>query len=147
MTRTLHTATFGVLALVLSAAFALPLHAQDRSNDQRDQPTQDHPAAPPGNERRGPQDETRQGATDENRRAAPDENHRAAPDENHRAAPDEDRRAGPDDARRAGGDDVDGLRHAHPRASARCHDGFFTTTRERTRACTKHGGIDIWLEL
>ena len=130
---------FGVLALVLSAAFALPLQAQDRSNDQRDQPTQDHPAAPPADERRGPQADTRQGTADENRRAASDENHRAAPDE--------DRRAAPDNARRGGGDDVDALRHAHPRASARCPDGFFTTTRERARACTKHGGIDIWLEL
>jgi Protein of unknown function (DUF3761) len=38
-------------------------------------------------------------------------------------------------------------RHDHPRASARCHDGFFTTTHDRGRACTKHGGIDVWLVL
>jgi hypothetical protein len=38
-------------------------------------------------------------------------------------------------------------RHDHPHSSARCHDGFFTTTRDRNRACTKHGGIDIWLAL
>jgi hypothetical protein len=36
-------------------------------------------------------------------------------------------------------------RHDHPHASARCHDGFFTTTHDRGRACTKHGGIDVWL--
>jgi hypothetical protein len=38
-------------------------------------------------------------------------------------------------------------RHDHPHASARCHDGFFTTTRDRGHACTKHGGIDVWLAL
>jgi Protein of unknown function (DUF3761) len=48
----------------------------------------------------------------------------------------------PDDQR---GDPADRYRHAHPNASARCHDGFFTTTKDRNRACTKHGGIDVWL--
>ena len=38
-------------------------------------------------------------------------------------------------------------RHDHPKASARCHDGFFTTTKDRNRACSKHGGIDVWLAL
>ena len=38
-------------------------------------------------------------------------------------------------------------RHDHPHASARCHDGFFTTTADRGRACSKHGGIDVWLAL
>ena len=38
-------------------------------------------------------------------------------------------------------------RHDHPHASARCHDGFFTNTHDRGRACSKHGGIDIWLAL
>jgi hypothetical protein len=36
-------------------------------------------------------------------------------------------------------------RHDHPHSSARCHDGFFTTTKDRGRACSKHGGIDVWL--
>lgn len=36
-------------------------------------------------------------------------------------------------------------RHDHPHASARCHDGFFTTTGDHSRACSKHGGIDVWL--
>jgi hypothetical protein len=40
-----------------------------------------------------------------------------------------------------------GYRHDHPHASARCHDGFFTTTKDRSHACTKHGGIDVWLAL
>jgi hypothetical protein len=113
MTRTLHTATLGALALVLGATFALPLHAQDRSDDQRDQPTQDHKGAP--DEHRAPQDD-----------------HRDAPrPDEHRGAP----------------DDVATLRHAHPRAAARCHDGFFTNTKDRAHACSKHGGIDIWLAL
>jgi ABC-type nickel/cobalt efflux system permease component RcnA len=38
-------------------------------------------------------------------------------------------------------------RHDHPHSSARCHDGFFTSTHDRSRACTKHGGIDVWLTL
>ncbi len=37
------------------------------------------------------------------------------------------------------------LHRTHPHAAARCHDGFFTTTRDRSRACTRHGGIDVWL--
>ena len=36
-------------------------------------------------------------------------------------------------------------RHDHPHSSARCHDGFFTSTKDRGRACSKHGGIDVWL--
>jgi hypothetical protein len=46
-----------------------------------------------------------------------------------------------------GDDQVQRYRHDHPRSSARCHDGFFTSTRDRNRACTKHGGIDVWLSL
>jgi Ni/Co efflux regulator RcnB len=42
-------------------------------------------------------------------------------------------------------DPVVQYRHDHPRSSARCHDGFFTTTKDRGRACSKHGGIDVWL--
>jgi hypothetical protein len=38
-------------------------------------------------------------------------------------------------------------RHDHPGKSARCHDGFFTSTHDRNHACTKHGGIDVWLVL
>jgi ABC-type nickel/cobalt efflux system permease component RcnA len=44
-------------------------------------------------------------------------------------------------------DPVVQYRHDHPHASARCHDGFFTSTSDRSRACTKHGGIDVWLSL
>jgi hypothetical protein len=48
---------------------------------------------------------------------------------------------------RRGDDQAARYRHDHPHSSARCHDGFFTSTRDRNRACTKHGGIDIWLSL
>lgn len=42
--------------------------------------------------------------------------------------------------------DADRYRKMHPRAAARCHDGFFTNTSDRSRACSKHGGIDVWLK-
>jgi hypothetical protein len=45
------------------------------------------------------------------------------------------------------GDQATQYRHDHPRASARCQDGFFTNTRDRSRACSKHGGIDVWIAL
>ena len=44
-----------------------------------------------------------------------------------------------------GGGDSDRYRKQHPHAAARCHDGFFTNTGDRGRACSKHGGIDVWL--
>ena len=44
-------------------------------------------------------------------------------------------------------DQIQRYRHDHPKSSARCHDGFFTTTKDRNHACTKHGGIDVWLAL
>jgi hypothetical protein len=46
-----------------------------------------------------------------------------------------------------GGGDAERYRHDHPHSSARCHDGFFTSTHDRNHACTKHGGIDVWLSL
>jgi hypothetical protein len=75
----------------------------------------------------------------------PDE-HRAMRAEDHR---DEHRDEHRDDhgGDRRGDDQAERYRHDHPRSSARCHDGFFTSTRDRNRACTKHGGIDIWLSL
>jgi len=42
-------------------------------------------------------------------------------------------------------DQAEKYRRAHPHAAARCHDGFFTRTTDRARACSKHGGIDVWL--
>jgi hypothetical protein len=44
------------------------------------------------------------------------------------------------------GDDMAArYRHDHPGATAHCHDGFFTRTSDRHLACSKHGGIDIWI--
>lgn len=51
------------------------------------------------------------------------------------------------DERRNNDDQVQQYRHAHPHAAARCHDGFFTSTRDHNRACRRHGGIDVWLSL
>jgi Protein of unknown function (DUF3761) len=51
------------------------------------------------------------------------------------------------DDHKSNDDQVQQYRHDHPKSSARCHDGFFTTTKDRNRACTKHGGIDVWLSL
>ncbi len=42
--------------------------------------------------------------------------------------------------------DAERYRKAHPHAAARCHDGFFTNTTNRKYACSKHGGIDVWLK-
>jgi len=81
---------------------------------------------------------------DENRDQRPDE-HR---DENRapqQRAPQQDEHRAKD--RDSQGADPDRYRHDHPNASARCHDGFFTTTRDRDRACRRHGGIDVWLVL
>jgi hypothetical protein len=74
-----------------------------------------------------------------------DDHHDQMPDQHH-----DDQHSAPpremhNDDRRP--DPVVQYRHDHPHASARCHDGFFTTTGDRNRACTKHGGIDVWLVL
>lgn len=73
------------------------------------------------------------------------------PDEHRDQRPDEHRDDHPAPAQTEHRDDqhgdADRYRHDHPHASARCHDGFFTTTRDRARACRKHGGIDVWLVL
>jgi hypothetical protein len=74
----------------------------------------------------------------------PDDHHdQMAPDHGDNHAP-----ARPEEHHDAAKPDpVAQYRHDHPHASARCHDGFFTTTSDRSRACTKHGGIDVWLVL
>ena len=78
----------------------------------------------------------------------PDEHRDARPDEHRDARPDEHRDdhapARSDDGR---GDPAVQYRHDHPGSSARCHDGFFTRTTDRNRACSKHGGIEVWLVL
>jgi len=71
------------------------------------------------------------------------DDHRAMRADEHRA--DEHRDEHRDD--RGGDDAAARYRHDHPHSSARCHDGFFTSTHDRNRACSKHGGIDVWLSL
>jgi hypothetical protein len=61
--------------------------------------------------------------------------------DDHAARADEHR----DDQHKQADDPSVRYRHDHPNSSARCHDGFFTATRDRNKACTKHGGIDVWL--
>lgn len=70
----------------------------------------------------------------------PDEHHDQKPMEHH-----DDMRGEHPDA--AHDDPVARYRHDHPHSSARCHDGFFTRTTDRNRACHKHGGIDVWLAM
>jgi hypothetical protein len=65
------------------------------------------------------------------------EEHQQKSDEHH-----DDNRDRRDDQR---GDPATQYRRDHPHSSARCHDGFFTSTHDRNRACSKHGGIDVWL--
>ena len=72
----------------------------------------------------------------------PDEHHAMRADDHRDEHRDEHR-----DDHRGGDDQAARYRHDHPHSSARCHDGFFTSTKDRNRACTKHGGIDIWLSL
>jgi hypothetical protein len=67
------------------------------------------------------------------------------PDDHHVMRADDHRDEHRDD--RHNDDAVSRYRHDHPHSSARCHDGFFTSTRDRDHACTKHGGIDVWLTL
>ncbi len=67
-----------------------------------------------------------------------DDQHDQNSDQDHRAQPER----GPE---RSDSDTVARYRKGHPGAAARCHDGFFTKTTDRSRACSKHGGIDVWL--
>jgi hypothetical protein len=67
------------------------------------------------------------------------------PDDHHAMKADDHRDDHRDDRRND--DPAVRYRHDHPNASARCHDGFFTTTHDRGHACTKHGGIDVWLSI
>ena len=74
----------------------------------------------------------------------PEDHHEQKAEEHHDDHPATRRDDHHDDNR---GDPSAQYRHDHPHASARCHDGFFTNTHDRGRACSKHGGIDVWLAL
>jgi ABC-type nickel/cobalt efflux system permease component RcnA len=117
-----HISRLLVPALAIAAlAVVLPsqLRAQDRPEDGHEQ----HDQAPAGH---GDQQPASHMDTHDEERADPH--------------PDAHRNVGRPDP-------VVQYRHDHPHASARCHDGFFTTTSDRGRACSKHGGIDVWLAL
>ncbi len=114
----------------LSVSAIVPVHAQDQdhreqrsSEEHRDDQSAQH------DERRNDQPAARRDdARDQRRDDQPSRRH------------DERRDEGRDDP-------VARYRHDHPRASARCQDGYFTQTRNRDRACSKHGGIDVWIAL
>ncbi|HEY6453023.1 MAG TPA: hypothetical protein VIX87_10540 [Steroidobacteraceae bacterium] len=102
------------------------LQAQDHPDDQHDQRDQ-HDQQTPGHH-------------DENNAPRSDQ---ARPEARHP----EERQPQEHHGEPARTDPVVQYRHDHPGAAARCHDGFFTKTTDRNRACTKHGGIDVWLVL
>jgi|SRR5579871_3565980 len=148
MTRPRFASTLAVLSLLLGGTAAISVQAQDSTDSHRDQPAEQSRGDQrgPSEERRTPSDE-RPGPTEE-RRARNDE--QRGPSEDRRAGDEqrglsEEHRAPADENRDRGGDDVATLHRAHPHSAARCHDGFFTSTRDRGHACSKHGGIDIWL--
>lgn len=125
----LRPVALAVLALALAAGAAANVYAQgqrDQSDqrDQHDQNGQNGQKGAPGEQREQPNQNDR----DAQRPAARPDEHPAARHDDH-------------------GDQVAQYRHAHPGAAARCHDGFFTRTTDRKRACSKHGGIEIWLLL
>ncbi|HLW22939.1 MAG TPA: hypothetical protein VKT22_01115 [Steroidobacteraceae bacterium] len=120
---TLKPLALALATLALGTVGPCVLHAQDRADEQRD-----HREDPRDyqDQQRDHQDEQRD-----------ERDHR---DQDHRDQGEE-RNVG----ERHDEDQATRWRHDHPRAAARCHDGFFTTTRNRDRACRMHGGIDVWL--
>lgn len=151
MTRTLRRSSLlATLALAVGAYAPALLHAQDRPDQKRDQPSasqqeqrsDEHGAT---QNERGTRQSTH--AVNRHQQRGGDEN-RASRDEGGASREEgHDNRGHEAGAHETGArdDDAEQLRRAHPRAAARCHDGFFTNTRTRARACSKHGGIDIWL--
>ena len=119
-----HWKSFGLAAVVfvLASMVSPNLHAQERAGDQNDQRSSEsrdaHPAARPEEQQHPIERSSKDGPRNDGARA-----------------------------NNSGNDSVVRYRHAHPGAAARCHDGFFTKTSDRNRACTKHGGIDVWLVL
>jgi hypothetical protein len=91
-----------------------------------------------------PQDEHREQRTDERQDNQPRRDERQDEQPRRDEHQDDQMRRGDhhDDNQ---GDQAGQYRHDHPGASARCQDGFFTTTRDRSRACSRHGGVDVWI--
>jgi hypothetical protein len=129
-----------VSALSASAIVPMTVHAQDQDHqEQRNEEHRDDQSARQ-DERRDDQPAARR---DEHRDDQP------ARRDDARDEPRDDQSSRRHDERRDEGQDdpVARYRHDHPRASARCQDGYFTQTRNRDRACSKHGGIDVWFAL
>jgi hypothetical protein len=120
---------------VFAMAGLSPLLATAQERPAQERPAQDRPAQDRPDDQRRADDQRR---TDDQHHS---DDQRRTDDQHHS---DDQRHHGYD---RNAGDPADRYRHDHPRASARCHDGFFTTTRDRDRACTRHGGIEVWLAL
>jgi hypothetical protein len=106
-------------SLSLTALIPLTVCAQDRQDEHRDQQTEHRDDQSTRHDDQTKRDDQAPKRDDQTRR----------------------------DDHQGGGDQASQYRHDHPRASARCQDGFFTTTRDRSRACSKHGGIDVWIAL
>ena len=106
-------------SLSLTALVPLTVCAQDRQDEHRDQQTEHRDDQSTRHDDQTKRDDQAPKRDDQTRR----------------------------DDHQGGGDQASQYRHDHPRASARCQDGFFTTTRDRSRACSKHGGIDVWIAL
>ena len=117
-----------VSALALTALVPLTVRAQDRPDEHKDQQAQEHRDDHPAMKR-------------DDHPAMKRDDHPAMKRDDHPAMKRDDHH---DDGK---ADPAAQYRHDHPRASARCHDGFFTNTTDRGRACSKHGGIDVWLAL
>jgi len=128
-------------SLSLTALVPLTVCAQDRQDEHRDQPPphRDDQSTQRDDQTRHDDQSTRH---DDQSTQRNDQTRRDDQSTRHDDQPRRDDHQGGDR-----GDPATQYRHDHPRASARCHDGFFTTTRDRSRACSKHGGIDVWIAL
>lgn len=140
------------LALFVGAAVA---QTQDRGTQPSDQQTSSHrldqqtrqqrdrnvaQSRPDTSTRAGNPTSSQTATRNVDRNSVQIEHSRTETARSHEARPGEHQVASADR-----GTDVDRYRREHPHAAARCHDGFFTTTTDRRLACSKHGGIEIWL--
>lgn len=137
-----------VSALSASAIVPMTVHSQDqdhqeqRSEEHRDDQSARH------EERRDDQPAARRDDAGDQRRDDQRDDQSARRDDARDQRRDDQHSRRHDERRDEGRDDpVARYRHDHPRASARCQDGYFTQTRNRDRACSKHGGIDVWIAL
>jgi hypothetical protein len=120
------------VALALSAVGTANVRAQNRPDDQRAQNS-------------APDRQDQKAAPDDH--ARPDEH--AQPNEHagNNDHPTDHARPEARPEERTDNDAAARYRKSHPGYAARCHDGFFTRTTDRGHACSKHGGIDVWLLL